>query len=202
MIAEEFMEIVRSALRSHPDPIGDLRVAAVEPSPRGPMVRWTGGPTLPRSVEAVKGGGTFLGPVAGPLILEGTARFLAARWRHGAPRIAKTWDRDLELAHPEVFQFGPCSGGGWSWLWQSSAEWIEERGMPAHFCTDDTKEKYGSLRWDYRAIDCTDAIDDVIEVAEALSGAICEGCGAPGYPRQGGWVKTYCDRCSNGRARR
>lgn len=101
-----------------------------------------------------------------------------------------------------VFQHGPCSGGGWSWLWQSSAEWIEDRGIPPGFVTDDTKEKFSTLRWYYHAEGDTDLVDDVIEVAEVLSGAICESCGAPGYARQGAWVKTHCDRCSNGRPRR
>ena len=101
-----------------------------------------------------------------------------------------------------MFQFGPASGGGWSWLWQSSAEWMEERGVPVGFVTDDTKEKFATLRWYYHADGDTDLIDDVIEVAEVLSGAICENCGAPGYARKGAWVKTQCDRCANGRPRR
>lgn len=52
------------------------------------------------------------------------------------------------------------------------------------------KEKYGTLRFYYDGGD--DYIAGAVDLAESLSGTICEECGEPGHRRGGGWVRTLC----------
>lgn len=53
------------------------------------------------------------------------------------------------------------------------------------------KEKFGTLRFYYDGGD--DKIDGMVRMAEAMSAVMCEECGAPGYQRSGGWIRTLCD---------
>lgn len=56
------------------------------------------------------------------------------------------------------------------------------------------KEKYGKLRvyFDPGAAD-TDALEDLIDHAEAASATVCELCGKPGVLMvKGSWLKTLC----------
>lgn len=53
------------------------------------------------------------------------------------------------------------------------------------------KEKFGLLR--FYVYGGNDRTYDYIEFAEAMSGRICEECGAPGVLRGGGWLRTLCD---------
>lgn len=61
------------------------------------------------------------------------------------------------------------------------------------------KEKYGELRvyLDHTSDDpaAQEQAWQLVEDAEGASRSICEFCGAPGSARNGGWVKTMCDRC-------
>lgn len=58
------------------------------------------------------------------------------------------------------------------------------------------KEKFGGLR--FYVGSATDAIFDVIEVAEDASMKVCERCGKNGKNRSyGGWMKTLCTKCHN-----
>jgi hypothetical protein len=52
------------------------------------------------------------------------------------------------------------------------------------------KEKWGGLRF---YVDGTKELLDFIDEMEARSLEICEVCGQPGRPREGGWVRTLCD---------
>lgn len=54
------------------------------------------------------------------------------------------------------------------------------------------KEKFGGLRFYFDGGDeyCRGAAS----LAESLSMAMCEECGAPGERRGGGWVRTLCDK--------
>jgi hypothetical protein len=54
------------------------------------------------------------------------------------------------------------------------------------------KEKFGGLRFYYDGGD--DEISGMVSMAEAWAGHSCETCGAPGKRRQGGWIKTLCDK--------
>jgi hypothetical protein len=54
------------------------------------------------------------------------------------------------------------------------------------------KEKYGTLRFYYYGGD--DIITAIVDMAESMSSVMCEVCGAPGHGRDGGWIKTLCDK--------
>ena len=54
------------------------------------------------------------------------------------------------------------------------------------------KEKFGGLRFYYDGGD--DAIDGMVRMAESWAAHSCETCGALGERRDGGWIKTLCDR--------
>jgi hypothetical protein len=53
------------------------------------------------------------------------------------------------------------------------------------------KEKFGRLRVFVQ--DGNESTWAAISFAEKMSGRVCEMCGAPGEPRNDGWVKTLCD---------
>lgn len=53
------------------------------------------------------------------------------------------------------------------------------------------KEKFGTLRFYYSGGDSY--IDGLVAMAESMSGATCEECGAPGRVRPGGWLQCLCD---------
>ena len=57
---------------------------------------------------------------------------------------------------------------------------------------DQVKEKFGGLRFYYKGGD--DNIHGMVRMAEAWADASCEECGAPGERRNGGWIKTLCDK--------
>jgi hypothetical protein len=54
------------------------------------------------------------------------------------------------------------------------------------------KEKFGGLRFYYDGGD--EYIDGMVTMAETLAGGICEECGDRGKRRDGGWVRTLCDK--------
>ena len=58
------------------------------------------------------------------------------------------------------------------------------------------KEKFGGLRF---YVDGTTELLDFIDEMEAKSLTICEKCGKPGKPREGGWILTLCDECNKSR---
>lgn len=60
---------------------------------------------------------------------------------------------------------------------------------------DQVKEKYGGLRVYFNGGD--DYVDGLISMAENMSYKICETCGNPGKPNEGGWIVTLCDKCRN-----
>lgn len=53
------------------------------------------------------------------------------------------------------------------------------------------KEKFGTLRFYYSGGDAY--IDGLVAMAESMSAATCEECGAPGRVRHGGWLRCLCD---------
>ena len=60
------------------------------------------------------------------------------------------------------------------------------------------KEKFGGLRfYTARAHDqeTADTLDKMCREAEEAAEKTCEFCGAPGHPREGGWIKTLCNAC-------
>ncbi|MCQ4081964.1 hypothetical protein NGB36_15440 [Streptomyces sp. RB6PN25] len=83
------------------------------------------------------------------------------------------------------------------------------KALASDYRVEDVKEKFGGLR--VRVADrfdadgefdgdWADASSPLIRAAEAMSQTICEFCGAQGQPRSrgdrdGGWIKTVCERC-------
>lgn len=58
---------------------------------------------------------------------------------------------------------------------------------------DQVKEKFGTLRFYYSGGD--DYISGAVDLAESLSGRICEECGAPAEVKSTeGWVYTRCEQ--------
>jgi len=62
---------------------------------------------------------------------------------------------------------------------------------------EQVKEKFGTLRFYYRGGD--DYISGLVSMAEAMSGVMCEDCGAAGEPNNSGWIKTLCQVHQNER---
>ena len=57
---------------------------------------------------------------------------------------------------------------------------------------DQIKEKFGGLRFYYTGGD--DEISGMVRMAEAWADVACEECGAAGKRRNGGWIRTLCDK--------
>ncbi|GJD42254.1 hypothetical protein AFCDBAGC_0089 [Methylobacterium cerastii] len=190
-IVQEFYSIAGTVLKDQRR-VPSIRVEAVEPTPAGPRVRWTGGPYGPR-VVATEDGTRWRGGVGPQVLLEGISRYLAVRWRERTPTVPTNWSEVLAARHPAVFTSGgPYTCPGWASLWAAGAEWIEEVGVPPGFATDDAKAKFGTLRWHHHADDWSDDVADVVEAIETISDGICEACGAPGRTRFRPWIETLC----------
>lgn len=54
------------------------------------------------------------------------------------------------------------------------------------------KEKFGTLRFYVDGGD--DCTRGMIRIAEAMSGVMCEECGAPGRSTTSGWIQTLCEK--------
>jgi len=54
------------------------------------------------------------------------------------------------------------------------------------------KEKFGGLRFYYDGGD--DEIQGMVRMAESWAGISCETCGERGNRRDGGWIRTLCDK--------
>ena len=80
-----------------------------------------------------------------------------------------------------------CVGEGWKDLIETCFNTCVENDV----CVSQVKEKFGGLRFYVGSAD--PAVFDVIDECERLSYTICEQCGKPGKPREGGWIKTLCD---------
>lgn len=91
-----------------------------------------------------------------------------------------------------------CVGAGWySIIRDLDARLAVTEGYNFTACYTQIKEKFGELRVYTGGI--TPEGRQAIRDAEELSYRTCEICGAPGAPRQGGWIQTLCDKCAKGR---
>lgn len=82
-------------------------------------------------------------------------------------------------------------GPGWLPILDRLADDLVKMGWDREL--HQVKEKFGTLR--FYIGHGTDAMFARIDQAEQESARTCEGCGAPGTARGGGWVKTLCDAC-------
>lgn len=199
MLTDEFRTIAQAAVGQHPGHV-DVVVTGVTPTRHGPLVEWRGGSPLPRQDD-----GRTLSPPAAQDVLGVLARVLALRWQTGRAVIPADWDVDLDRRFPDTFEpGGPCSGGGWRWLWEAGATLVQDAGATG-FRTTQTKEKFAQARWYYSIEGKTrrsvrNEVSTVVDCIEQLSAYICETCGAPGRIRYGGWAKTSCVLHADGKA--
>jgi hypothetical protein len=68
----------------------------------------------------------------------------------------------------------------------------EKHPVVEQVVVEQIKEKFGGLRFYYTGGD--EKIQGMVRMAEAWADRSCEECGAPGKTREGGWIKTLCDR--------
>ena len=68
-------------------------------------------------------------------------------------------------------------------------------GERAQYNAIQVKEKFGGLR--FYLSRGTDEMFDLTNEAESASYKVCEGCGAPGTRRTGGWIRVLCDSCES-----
>ena len=98
---------------------------------------------------------------------------------------------------------------GWHELLNELCEKLQllEDTMGIETIAAQVKEKFGGLRF-YYDIHFTpekdskiwmDIISDLVSYTEHLSFHTCEKCGKHGEVRGGGWIKTLCDECADGR---
>ncbi len=62
------------------------------------------------------------------------------------------------------------------------------------------KEKFGGLRFYYEGGD--EHISGMVRMAESWASVTCEECGESGKMRNGGWIRTLCDKHEEERATR
>jgi hypothetical protein len=67
-----------------------------------------------------------------------------------------------------------------------------EREVVPQVVISQIKEKFGGLRFYYDGGD--DYISGLVTMAESWAGSICEDCGSIGTRRDGGWIRTLCDK--------
>lgn len=95
--------------------------------------------------------------------------------------------------------WGFATGDGWEPLIRELSVKLEalvlalpKRQQSKYFVTQ-VKEKFGSLRFSMSK--ATDEMRALLDEAERKSYETCEGCGAPGTLRRGGWITVACDPC-------
>jgi hypothetical protein len=76
----------------------------------------------------------------------------------------------------------------------------EFRKPPPQLVFTQIKEKYGTLRVYHSGGD--EYCEGIIAMAEQMSSVTCEDCGVPGKVRNGGWIRTLCDTCSERRGKK
>ena len=84
-----------------------------------------------------------------------------------------------------------CVGPGWHALIETCFNVCVEHDVSV----TQVKEKYGGLR--FYVASALPAVFAVIDECERLSYTVCEQCGEPGKPREGGWIRTLCDDCQS-----
>ena len=111
--------------------------------------------------------------------------------------------KKMETTYPKMFagRYGGFAvGAGWYPILeilcsniQHHLDWKNRESLVVpQVEVDQIKEKFGGLRFYYTGGD--DEISGMVRMAEAWADASCEECGAPGKSRNGGWIRTLCDK--------
>jgi hypothetical protein len=111
--------------------------------------------------------------------------------------------KKMETTYPKMFagKYGGFAvGAGWYPILetlcaniQSHIDWRVKQGQEiAQVEVNQIKEKFGGLRFYYSGGD--DEISGMIRMAEAWADIACEECGGIGKRRDGGWIRTLCDK--------
>jgi hypothetical protein len=117
--------------------------------------------------------------------------------------------RRMKLLYPKMFSQpygGFAVGPGWwpilealcgqihhhiEWKQNQKEKYGRGEGCP-DVIVSQIKEKFGGLRFYYNGGD--DTVDGMVRMAESWAGHTCEVCRAPGKSRNGGWIRTLCDK--------
>lgn len=122
----------------------------------------------------------------------------------------------LQIKYPKIFGLKedsrePCGlyglecGDGWFDLIdilckniQHHVDWkikgLEDKKEEFQVVATQIKQKYSTLRFYYNGGD--DYISGLVQMAEAMSGTICEICGEKAIIRTKGWMTNMCNSCN------
>jgi len=112
------------------------------------------------------------------------------------PKIFKEKDLDITLS---AMGWGFQCDDGWynllDNLCRDIQSYIDNNKKVKQVIATTVKEKYGTLRFYYTGGD--DEINDMVNLAEDLSGEICEICGSTRKVKRNieGYIQTRCRRC-------
>jgi hypothetical protein len=85
-------------------------------------------------------------------------------------------------------------GQGWFGILKNLIEESIDAGWDKQILQ--SKEKFGGLRFYTNGV--PEEVNDIISKYTKLSVETCEECGEPGELRQGGWIRTLCDKHYDG----
>ena len=113
------------------------------------------------------------------------------------------FSKKMERTYPKMFvgKYGGFAvGAGWYPILeilcsniQHHLDWKNRENLVVpQVEVDQIKEKFGGLRFYYSGGD--DEISGMVRMAEAWADVACEECGGIGKRRNGGWIRTLCDR--------
>lgn len=96
--------------------------------------------------------------------------------------------------HKALFIDNPNNLTGWQQEQIENALTGKKRKVSepiTQFVAEQVKEKFGTLRFYYSG--GNEYTSGVANMAEAMSGSICETCGKPGSTGGKGWIRTACE---------
>lgn len=110
------------------------------------------------------------------------------------PCLTKECKCDHKMVMPMHFGFEVGDG------WEPLVRRLSEVAVNVGAVVFQVKEKFGGLRFYTNSSE--EALERAVRANEEASFKICEDCGAPGERRDGGWIRTLCDRCEEKRNER